>query len=315
MVYDSSKNSVKVYDPSAYTDDMNAVAVCVIPTGILPDNMARFVLAHRPKQTYAWGKQGTLIPEYTTVYQFEGIDGSIETQGLMAVDQGPYVSDLKFLSETDHQCGYIDTIRLSENQTLPVKLPTPYIEDQDSSTYILNPAYRSTENAYANAMYDVQGVVNTSMLLADGDHPIAEACHDIDFIGDGFKRCFIPSTGEVGFLFARLNKINTSLELVGGDIIPYKFNLHYNGSHEEPDFFWTSTQSSANTACIFSAYTRVGDSSLMYIEDSSNPYGGHIGAQGYKNDSVSMGLLPFIQVTSRGVFVGWDASTNSFIGL
>lgn len=323
LVHPKGRTYLQVKSPSSFSPSSeDALAVCVIPPNVLTDTMARFIVAKRDKNTYAWGKEGTLLNNFTTAYNFKSIDGSINTIGLLAVDQGEYVSDLKFLSEEDHNCGYIHHQNVGENMPESQKLHTPYIEvlgytDDSVSTetnlYQLNPAYRSTENNQANALYDVQGSVNTARMIADGGHPVAEACQLIDFIGDGESRCYIPSAGEMGFLFARFNTINSSLALIGGDIIPYKYNLSYDGSPEEPDFFWTSTQSSANTACIVSTYTRVGDSSLMYIEDASNPYGGEIGAQGYKNDSTSMGFLPFFQMSPKGSIFVFDAENERFV--
>lgn len=105
-----------------------------------------------------------------------------------------------------------------------------------------------------NAMHDLDGHTNTGIIRAEGNSSIFPAAWAVDY-DNGW---YLPSAGQLRYLYSCAPEINASLQVVGGTAIHYQYNFYW----------WSSTEHSPYHAYDMNSGGSTGD----YLKDNSNNY-------------------------------------------
>ncbi len=105
-----------------------------------------------------------------------------------------------------------------------------------------------------NAMHDLDGHTNTGIIRAEGNSSIFPAAWAVDY-DNGW---YLPSAGQLRYLYSCAPEINASLQVVGGTAIHYQYNFYW----------WSSTEHSPYHAFDMNSGGSTGD----YLKDNSNNY-------------------------------------------
>lgn len=248
IAYKASDGSIKVVNPDEWSSSLGTpVGVVVIPSGFAPDNgKARIVslfwassssTSSTSANSIKWSNTNseTRLPIYNRIPHISGSN----TYGHFASDK--FVGYT--MSDTDPYAGYY-------REAMGGFIPSPYLGDAP------NPAYYAPISGYTNALSDFDGKGNTDVLAASSAYPAATAARRYKSAGAEEIVWSLPSAGEAGYLMARLNKIKTSLTLVGA--------AQLDGDYS----FWLSTKYSANNAYNFS----ISDGYISYLFMDASHY-------------------------------------------
>ena len=105
-----------------------------------------------------------------------------------------------------------------------------------------------------NAMHDLDGYSNTGIIRAEGGSNTFPAAWAVDY-GNGW---YLPSAGQLRYLYSYTPEVNASLQVVGGTLFPLE-NQYY---------WWSSTEFSPYHAYDMNNGGSLGD----YLKDNSNNY-------------------------------------------
>ena len=115
------------------------------------------------------------------------------------------------------------------------------------------PDLPNRENARV-AMHDLDGRSNTQIIRSHGNSSQFPAAWAVDY-DNGW---YLPSAGQLRYLYSYAPEINASLQVVGGESLPYYGN----------NYWWSSTEFSAFHAYDMNAGGSIGD----YVKDNHNNY-------------------------------------------
>lgn len=220
---------VKTISNNKWNDSLGTpIGVVVIPSGILPDGVARIVSLQPPGVTGApttsnvrmkWSTAAT----DTSLLNYNKVPSLADNQSTISSANSAYLPSDKFNSEqsvADPSAYYYSTIN--------TKAPSPY------KNGMLNPDY-DTVLANNNCLSDFDGLRNSIALAEYGTtHTASNAAYKYND-GVSSQQWYLPSAGELGFLIARFVAINTVISSLGG-ISVIIGNL------------WSSTEIAANGA-------------------------------------------------------------------
>ena len=185
------------------------VGVVVIPSGILPDGMARMAAL-----TYTSSNSIYVDGSYSSVW------GPDVDTGLNNYTKFPRLDSNQILSNNGTNYGFIPSDYCSAEQSIvdpdayysttsSTKIPSPYSNGK------LNPDY-CVEISGNNALSDFNGLANTQTLVNMGTEYKA-ACAAYNY-SDRISDCqwYLPAAGELGFFLARFKRINEIVAALGG---------------------------------------------------------------------------------------------------
>lgn len=127
---------------------------------------------------------------------------------------------------------------------------------QWSSFYLYGydiPGLPNYEDARA-AMHDLNGYANTGIIRNEGSSADFPAAWSVDY-NNGW---YLPSAGQLRYLFSIIPEINASLQTVGGSILPYV------GTY----YWWSSTEFTGFHAYDMNTGGSIGD----YVKDNNVNY-------------------------------------------
>lgn len=104
------------------------------------------------------------------------------------------------------------------------------------------------------AMHDLNGYINTGIIRNEGSSDDFPAAWSVDY-NNGW---YLPSAGQLRYLFSLIPEINASLQAVGGSIFPYE-GVYY---------WWSSTEFTAFHAYDMNTGGSLGD----YVKDNNVNY-------------------------------------------
>ena len=208
------------------------VGILVIPEGFAPDGKARMLslnwassssTSSTSASSMKWGPTGTdtSLTNHKRVPTTDNA-GSTTTG---SISSGYLPSD-KFTGAIS----YVDsTVRYYSSSYTPY-IPSPYLGNKP------NPAYYAPISGYSNAFADFDGKGNTDVLVALGaDYVAANAARNYKATGAEEIEWYLPSMGELGYMMARFNKIETALTKV-------------NAPQVGRSAYWSSTESASSYA-------------------------------------------------------------------
>lgn len=194
-----------------------------------------------------WGgyDTDTSLPNYQVVNL---VDGTTNDRGFLPSDRFTGSTSLDGVSKY-----FADNINL----------PSPYNADGSR-----NEAYYTTAYSTANALSDFDGVGNTAVLTelatsqsdwktattitndsGAGYYPPACCCWRFHTPGTVQGQWYLPALGELGYVMNRINAINETINKVLSVYSVFATAFGDSGS------YWSSSESSATTACIVNIYT------------------------------------------------------------
>lgn len=183
-----------------------AIGVVVIPNNFLPDGKARVVSVFNGASK-SWGMDGTdsLLTNHTRIPKTSNVLDDVITSvnaGFLPTDDDNH--ELYEQSITDPLSYYPYDVE---------KIPSPYKGAE------LNPDYVISLDGYINALSDFRGDQNTRTLTEVSDK--YAAANEAALYKDSAEalKWYMPAMGELGFIMPRLKVINTSLGVIGGDIL------------------------------------------------------------------------------------------------
>lgn len=204
------------------------IGVVVIPSGILPDGVARIVSLQPPSVTGSptvsnVSMKWSTVATDTSLLNYYKVPSLVDNQSTISSANSAYLPSDKFNSEqsvADTSAYYYNTIN--------TKAPSPY------SDGMLNPDYNAVLDNN-NCLSDFDGLGNSIALAEYGTtHTASNAAYKYND-GVSSQQWYLPSAGELGFLIARFVAINTVISSLGG-ISVIIGNL------------WSSTEVAANGA-------------------------------------------------------------------
>ena len=104
------------------------------------------------------------------------------------------------------------------------------------------------------AMHDLDGRSNTQIIRSHGNSSQFPAAWAVDY-DNGW---YLPSAGQLRYLYSYYPEINASLQVVGGTVFPYHSNYYW----------WSSSEFSAYHAYDMNSGGSIGD----YVKDNHNNY-------------------------------------------
>ena len=104
------------------------------------------------------------------------------------------------------------------------------------------------------AMHDLNGHSNTGIIRTEGNEQLFPAAWAVDY-DNGW---YLPSAGQLRYLYSYAPEINASLQVVGGTALPYQSN----------NYWWSSTEISPYHTFDMNTGGNLGD----YLKDNSNNY-------------------------------------------
>ena len=104
------------------------------------------------------------------------------------------------------------------------------------------------------AMHDLNGHSNTGIIRTEGNEQLFPAAWAVDY-DNGW---YLPSAGQLRYLYSYAPEINASLQVVGGTALPYQSN----------NYWWSSTEISPYHTFDMNTGGSLGD----YLKDNSNNY-------------------------------------------
>ena len=207
-----------------------AIGVCVIPGGVLPDGKARFMSLKGMTLTSPneggsntgiyWGGNGsdtTLLTHFKEVVTgdttAEGTDsyGHVPKNGSY-MDYTPHIP-----SPIDYFSAYSSTGATSD------------LDGKANTEKIL-----AVDNAASTAWQTAASITNNSG--ATNVHPAAQCCWRFNPGSTNQGDWYLPSMGELAFIMANFDKLNTAISDVGGVQL------------DDGDDYWSSTEYDANHA-------------------------------------------------------------------
>ena len=206
-----------------------------------------------------WGGYGTDIPELPNLTQVPLISTALTSNEIIGVTSNAYLPSTKFTSNKPVAGNGLDTLAGYYSKTC---IPSPYLENGDR-----NPSYYTTDTTKypglsANCFSDFNGKSNTEIILnyATGqtDWRTASTITNSDSVGYYPAACcawryhtpgtnqgdwYLPAAGELGYMFARFNEIQTTLNKL--------YSLYGNSSVvslRSSNYYWSSSEYSSYSA-------------------------------------------------------------------
>jgi len=243
ICYADSSNNLKFCARDEWSSSLGEVqGVVVVPSNHTPDGTARIICitginfdgtTASTEQEMSWSDTSpitdTSLPNMDKVPTWDNtIGGTIGSNGY-----GYLPSDKGFTGAT---CA---TDSLAKYYGSTPYIPSPYLEDGSQ-----NPAYTNTvEATTGNCLSDFDGKGNTEVLVGLGsDYVAPNACNKYGTTALPSGNWYLPACGELGYMVARFNEINLSLQKVGG--------IQLNGGY----YYWSSTEHNSKDACHISTY-------------------------------------------------------------
>ena len=222
------------------------IGVVVIPSGILPDGMARIV------SLQGTNSGGTASNHSTMIWCRGNTDTSLTNYYKV-----PIINSKQTVSGNNYSA-YLPSDNFSAVQSIldpkayydstsSTKIPSPY------SNGVLNPGY-CMEN-FSNPLSDFDGLNNTKTLVGLGTgYTAANAAYNYT---DSISDCewYLPAAGEMGFLIARFKAINNIISQLGGVAVP-------------SDYLWSSSENNIT----YAYYLNTSNGYVNYDNKDSNYY-------------------------------------------
>lgn len=220
-------SSVQYIVASKYTTSLGIpIGVVAIPEGFLPDGKGRIV------SCYFCGSNGTPgTSALTSNYGLTRMD--VTTVGLSLYDMVPITDNAGSTTTSSAQNGYLPSdCNITDYQsyvdpdayyyTTANKIPSPYLFDGVNTYY-----YQKIEG-HNNALSDFKGQGNTNAIYKDFRPQLAVNAKAFKVnnritstvLTQLGLEWYIPSMGELGFLYARLGVINDALSKCNCPQIP-----------------------------------------------------------------------------------------------
>jgi hypothetical protein len=241
---------------STYNPSKTPIAVCVAPAAFFADGKARWMslvnmsLLDPENGTKATGNDGSTNPGAGIYCGGNGVDLSLtnfngapfyaESEGEIGdsiVAAGTGYLGIQYYSEGYEEDGYWTEL-----------YDGVYVENDDNHNPCLINAggsvnddlrvatFEFDETTYYNPLSDVNGALNTATIIAaasatetvgaitnsyaEGHYPQAMACHRFYTAGTQAGDWYQPAMGELAFVGARLDTINTTLEALDTLAVP-----------------------------------------------------------------------------------------------
>lgn len=175
-------SSVKTTSIDNWSDSLGTpIGVVVIPSGILPDGMAR-IMRYESLNT-RWGSQSdTVLKNYTKVPTTNNIDEKISSSSTYG-----YLPSDSFSGEQS----FVDP-KSFYNTSATLYLPSPWLGDK------FNTGYNCEISNQLNALGDFNGDLNTNTL---NDLGIFNSINYSDNVSS--LKWYIPALGELGYIMPR----------------------------------------------------------------------------------------------------------------
>ena len=231
-----NESSVKTTPLSSWNTSLGTpVGVVMIPENFLPDGKARIIslnyVVYNGSEDLVWdsyGWEGDITDSPAPNFNNFPTTDNAGSTSTGSFSQGCLPSDRtdsdKWISGTQ---SYVDPLARYNSQALEwgyyPMIPSPYIGEE------FNPAYSEATDG-GNALSDFNGLSNTQLLVSAGTrYAAAHACWNYKDAANSNLQWYLPAMGELGFLMARYELINTSIQAIGGTPV------------EESDF-WSSSE-------------------------------------------------------------------------
>lgn len=220
-----------------------------------------------------WGKYGTDLPltNFTQVPSYDpsvGIEAStisMDGNGHLPSDFFPLHDDTCVMSN-DGIAGYDMTKGddgIYQSADL-ICVPSPYMPDGSKC-----------EKYFQGALSDMDGKANTQVILnaigsqylggatvenVQDAYPAANCCSRFHTEGTSQGDWYLPSIGQLGYLYVRVNKINEALVALGNKAVQYGFmaDAIYGDASKYGCWSWASTEYSGSSAWGLYTSTDVG---------------------------------------------------------
>jgi hypothetical protein len=234
------KNSIlKTISIDSWNNSLGTpIGIVVIPEGFLPDGRARMVSL---KCVNSYGN--ILTSHIAMKWSNTSTDISLKNY-----NKNPITDNISSMSTSTANGGYLPSDKFTGTQSFVDSnakyngssslIPSPYLNNRT-----FNYDY-SESSGYNNILSDFNGLSNTQTLVGLGSNYVAAnaAWKYSDGVSD--TQWYLPAMGELGFLMARFNAINSAITAVGGVII-HNGGYGTNGNLA----FWSSTEVSNIYAC------------------------------------------------------------------
>ena len=216
IAYKASNGKIMVVAPDAWDASLGTpVGVVVIPSGFAPDNGKARILS-----LFWVNENGVAVTSpYSIKWSYGTNDTSLINYTVIPItdNKGPNVTGYRSDGgrlPSDKNTGpisYVDPMAKYYNSEAGFYSPSPYLGDAP------NPAYYAPISGYNNALSDFNGKGNTDVLVALGSsYTAANATRKYKVEGAEEIEWYLPAAGELGYLIARANMIQTSAIKVGG---------------------------------------------------------------------------------------------------
>lgn len=214
-------NNGKIYTTSANNWNEwlgTPIGVVVIPSGVLPDGMAR-IMSLNVTDAVKWGDtaEDTVLPNYSEIPY---INSNQQIVGGNFFGYLPSDVNSGTTSIVDPEARYhIDITSMGEYDYLT---PSPYSNGK------LNPDY-CMELSGGNMAGDFNGLSNTKILVGLGTRfTAANSAYDyakyVTTAGVSDCEWYLPAAGELGFMVARFGAISNAISRAGG-VVPDNIGL------------------------------------------------------------------------------------------
>ena len=175
------------------------IGIVVIPRGFAPDGMAR-VLGFWFTKNVFYGSKSTGLTYHPNVITTNNVNNTSTSSS----GSGYLPSDNFLSSNYTGQISIVDPKAKYRDSSKTPMIPSPYYGD------VSNAEYYKKLSGNNNALNDFNGLSNTEHLVKSGGFGIADAIWGYN---DGLStfQWYLPSIGELGYIMARMGKINEIL--------------------------------------------------------------------------------------------------------
>lgn len=237
VYYDSNSRNIKVLPYRAWKSTIGTpIGLVVIPSDTLPDGRARIVslypvtsagTAHTSTANIPamyWSQVKEKVTSITSYTKLSGTNNLLEDK---EINYGFLPSDVYDSGVTS----YVDPkAKYAPNKTNFIY--SPYY----MNNYTINKKYYKSN--FHNALQDFKGYENTNILAGLGvDYIAARAAWGYKDVSRKIQ-WYLPTVGELGFVFARIKKISQIITALGGVSFENGIGRTLTSSQRDANSFW-----------------------------------------------------------------------------